>query len=64
MPLAGQTLYRTLSLDIYGRGNIYLTSDMEKPVRFVDFPKGTGCKLCKLCSPMSKKKRKKRERKN
>ena len=28
--LLGQTLYWTLSLYIYGRGNIYLESDMEK----------------------------------
>ena len=44
MPIAGQTLYRTLSLGIYVRGNIYLNSDMEKPGRSGHFPEGTGCK--------------------
>ena len=41
---AGQTLYRTLSLDIYGGGNIYLDRDMEKPGRSGHFPEGRGCK--------------------
>ena len=41
---AGKTLYRTLSLDIYDRGKIYLDSDMEKPGRSGHFHEGTGCK--------------------
>ena len=40
---AGQTLYRTLSLHIYGWGNIYLERDMKKPGSSEPFPKGTGC---------------------
>ena len=32
-------------MDIYGRGNIYLNSDIEKPGRSGDFPEGTGCML-------------------
>ena len=40
---AGQTLYRTLSLPIYGGGNIYLDRDMENPGRSDHFPEGTGC---------------------
>ena len=41
---AGQTLFRTLSLHIYGGGNIYLDRDMENWC-FDPFPKGTGCTL-------------------
>ena len=39
----GQTLYRTLSLHIYGGGNIYLDRDVKKPGSSDPFPKGTGC---------------------
>ena len=38
-----ETLYRILSLHIYGGGNIYLEKDMEKPGSSDPFPKGTGC---------------------
>ena len=38
-----QALYRTLSLHIYGGGNIYLDRYMEKPGSSDPFPKGTGC---------------------
>ena len=41
---AGQTPYKTHSLDIYGRGNIYFDSDMEKSGRSGHFSEGTGCK--------------------
>ena len=41
---AGQTLYRNLSLHIYGRGKINLDSDMEKPGRSGHLPEGTGYK--------------------
>ena len=40
---AGQNLYRTLSLHIYGGGNLYLDRDMEKLGRSDHFPEGTGC---------------------
>ena len=40
---AGQTLYRTLCLHIYGGGNVYLDRDMEKPGSSAHFPKRTGC---------------------
>ena len=40
---AGQILYRTLSLNIYGGGNICLDRDMEKPERSHHFPERSGC---------------------
>ena len=40
---AGQTLYRTLCLYIYGGGNVNLDRDMEKPGSSAHFPKRTGC---------------------
>ena len=40
----GQTFYITLSLHMYGGGNINLDKDMEKPGSSDHFPKGTGCK--------------------
>ena len=39
--LGKNTQIRTLSLDIFGGGQIYLDSDMEKPGRSVHFPEGT-----------------------
>ena len=36
-------MHITLSLHIYGGGNIYLNKDMKKPGRSEDFPQGTGC---------------------
>ena len=43
MTTAGQRLYRTLSLHIYGGGHIYLDRDKEKPGSSDPFPKGKGC---------------------
>ena len=40
---AGQTLYRTLCLYIYGGGHIYLDRDIEKPGICAHFSKRTGC---------------------
>ena len=39
---AGQTQYRTLSLNIYGGGNMYFDRDMGKPGRSGHFPEGRG----------------------
>ena len=38
---AGQTRYRTLSLHIYGGGQLYLDKAMKKPRRFDRFPEET-----------------------
>ena len=40
---AGQTIYRTLSLHIFGGGKVYLDSDIEKTRRSDHFPEKTGC---------------------
>ena len=40
----GKTLYRILTLHIYGKGQINLESDIEKPGSSDHFPEGTRCK--------------------
>ena len=41
---AGQTLYITLSLHIYGGGKLYFDKDMQNPGIFDHFPEETGWK--------------------
>ena len=42
-PFLSLTLYKTLSLHIYGGGKIYSDTDIEKAGRSDHFPEGTGC---------------------
>ena len=49
---AGQTLYRALSLHIYGEGKIYFDSDMEKKEVLITFLKGQNARHgSSLCPP-------------
>ena len=51
--IEGKTFYRTLSLHMYGGGNMYLDRDMESSGSSDPFPKGTGCTLWFFRMPSS-----------